>query len=330
MLAEAKREREEAAVMNDGSDVIHDGTKDNEEQSDNSDSDDEFDYLLDEDLPTTAGDPSSSSSIYDDLQSSRRAELENQAYHFEVAKYHGYGVHRQMHPQRVFSSAGYGSDQKRDVVRPKGSVLHLYDPYSQLSVSLDLCLENMATRYHGTKFVRGIGITSIHFADDGDSNSDWKRDDLPMLLAIRDGKVVAWSSGLRDFKYSEEEVEPRAVEQFLENAGVLYTSLPPLDTLCNIRPEEEALLENMRKLNGLGSLGMRGELSGRNKDDADLEEEKEQRYECGVKGCCKAFFHEHVGVKTEAQDGLVLSEMMYCQDIGSPLSEPTSQEIVAP
>ena len=42
MLAEAKREREEAAVMNtSGSDdIIHDGTKDNEEQSDNSDSDD--------------------------------------------------------------------------------------------------------------------------------------------------------------------------------------------------------------------------------------------------------------------------------------------------
>lgn len=190
MLTEAKREREEAAfAMNDGNDDIPDGEKDNEEQSDNSDSDDEFDYLLDEDLPTAAGDPSSSD-IYDDLQSSRRAELENQAYHFEVAKYHGYGLHRQMFPQRVFSSAGYGSDQKRDVVRPKGSVLHLYDPYSQLSVSLDLCLEEMATRYHGTEFVRVIGITSMHFAEDGDSNSDCKRDDLPMLLAIQDGKVV--------------------------------------------------------------------------------------------------------------------------------------------
>jgi len=34
----------------------------------------------------------------------------------------------------------------------------------------------------------------------------------------------------------------------------------------------------------------------------------EERYDCGLDGCCKSFPHEHVGVKTAEQDGLMLKE----------------------
>mmetsp|Transcript_14803 Transcript_14803/g.31358 ORF Transcript_14803/g.31358 Transcript_14803/m.31358 type:complete len:476 (+) Transcript_14803:84-1511(+) len=304
------------------------------DNNDDSDSDDEFDYLLDDDIPTT------SSPDGFDFQAARRAELENLAHHAEVARYHGYGVHRQMHPQRIFASAGYGSNSadihkqlKEDAVRPAGAVVHLYDANSYASASLDLCLEHLASRYAGTKFVRGIGITSMLFADDANTGSsaaaisgrnssgqdaEWKRrGDLPMLLAVRDGNVVAYSSGLKDFYggRTSEEVESRAVEHWLDRAGVLMASPPPLDALCKIRPEEEMLLENMRKLNGLGGSknkrggggfgGMMRYMDGHKHEDI---EEEEQYYDCGMKGCCKSFYHEHVGVKNEAQDGLLVSE----------------------
>ena len=49
------------------------------------------------------------------------------------------------------------------------------------------------------------------------------------------------------------------------------------------------------------------------KREEDLEEE---RYDCGVAGCNKGFFHEHVGVKTEAQDGLLVSESQVASSTG--------------
>lgn len=309
LLAEARRERGDDYGV--GGNGYLNGTVDNlagdakQQQYSDEDSDDgEFDYLLDEDIPGTT------TSVYDEQ---RRAELENTARHYEVARYHGYGVHRQMHPQRVFAAVGYGADQVRDAVCPRGSVLHLYDAYSPLSVSLDLCLEEMATRFAGTKFVRGIGITSILYADERSGNStEWKKGDLPMLLAIREGRVVAYSSGLRDFHRggNSETVESKAVEQWLDHAGVLLSTPPHLDSLCRIRPEEEMLLLNMRKLNesGSGGGGGFGGMMGHMKGLEDLEEEKYDRYDCGVASCNKSFHHEHVGVKNEAQDGLLVSE----------------------
>lgn len=253
-----------------------------EDDDDNDSSDDsEFDYLLDDDVP----------GLSSEYETQRRAELEDLARRVESLQWHGYGVHRQMHPQRVFSAAGYGTDSMRDVVRPKGSVIHLFDAFSPRSVALDLYLERIASKYLGTKFVRGIGVTSVLYADDNGDDS-WKRRDLPMLLAVREGKVVAWNAGLNDF-FSSEDLEARVVEQWLDQAGVLVETPPSVDEICRIRPEETALLENMMKLNKLG--------------DGGLEEE---RYDCGVAGCCKSFRHEHVGVKNEAQNGLLVTEDM--------------------
>ena len=74
--------------------------------------------------------------------------------------------------------------------------MHLYVAYSPLSVSLDLCLEDMASRYPGTKFLRGLGVTSLLFAEGDGGDQKWKKGDLPMVVALKEGRVVAFSSGL--------------------------------------------------------------------------------------------------------------------------------------
>ena len=186
--------------------------------------------------------------------------------------------------------------------------MHLYVAYSPLSVSLDLCLEDMASRYPGTKFLRGLGVTSLLFAEGDGGDQKWKKGDLPMVVSLKEGRVVAFSSGLRDFYNAggdqhNERVEPRAVEQWLEHAGVLFDTPPQMDAVCRIRPEEEMLLENLMKLNMQGGL-INAEAPTRSR----VEDMEEQRYDCGVNGCNKSFFHEHVGVRNEAQDGLLVSE----------------------
>jgi hypothetical protein len=290
LLAAARKERDnDGKVDQSSSQTAERGSDDKvntpKDESDNSDDDDEFDYLLDDDIETETE--------YD-LQAQRRAELENMARQYEILRYHGFGVHRQMHPQRVFPSVGYGAIDK-DRYIPLGAVVHLYDAFSPLSVSLDFCLEDISSRYPGTKFIRGLGVSSMVFADDGD-DVKWKKADLPMLLAIKGGKVVAFSSGLRDFSNGDN-VEPRMVEQWLDYGGVLIDTPPPVEAVCRIRPEEDMLMENMRQLHGLGKETFEGD-----------KQEKQDRYDCGVEGCIKSFYHEHVGVKTDAQDGMLVSE----------------------
>lgn len=302
MLAAAKKELLMAGSTNSSENhdveevqnyaTVERNTNNNDDDNDDDSSDDsEFDYLLDEDIPG---------------QDQRLAELEDLAQQTELLHHHGYGVHRQMHPQRLFSAAGYGTDTMRDVIRPKGSVIHLFDAFSPKSVALDLYLERVSSKYPGTKFVRGIGVASILFADNngGPDDDTWKKGDLPMLIALREGKVVAWNAGLKGFFHGNSsthaDLETRAVEQWLDHAGVLVDAPPSIDEICRIRPEETALLENMMKLNRLGDGGL-----------------DEERYDCGVPGCSKSFHHEHVGVKNDAQTGLLVSEdqVALCQEI---------------
>ena len=103
--------------------------------------------------------------------------------------------------------------------------------------------------------------TTIPFATNkggggvGSSDDGWTRADLPILLALRDGEIIAWSSGLRDFRCAgggEDSIESDAVERWFDRAGSLILDLPNPDELCGIRPEEDAILMNMRQMNGLG------------------------------------------------------------------------------
>ena len=285
---------------------------DENQDDEDSDDDSEFDYLLDEDLPGTE----TMNHELQLLQQERLEELQLSALIRESAMQHGFGVHRQFHPQRVLYAAGLGLEGKRNsttgtatavsAVIPPAAVIHLNED-SILSASLDLCLEEMAlNRYRGTKFVRSFGRTVMSFNKDLVERvlPRLKIDSsLPVLIAVKDGVVVSICENLSLFvagggsthqqnKKNDLQVEPRAVEEWLDRAGVLLHTVPiDFEDYCRIRPEEDALIENMIR------------------EKAKLDEINEKLiHNCGIAGCRKTFYHEHVGVKNEQQSGLVVSE----------------------
>ena len=262
-----------------------DDYKESKIDSVNDDDDDEFDYLLDEDLPGDEG--------LKEHEEQRRAELEFEMLKRQVAMQHGYGTHRQFHPSRVLKAAGLGANPAR--TPPPAVVLHLVDPDSVSSASLDYFLETgFASKHPGTIFMRSGGRSTLlmdaGIAQRAFGNRLQADVDMPALVAIRDGVVVNISRGLRDLTAEEGGViETRAVEQWLENSGVLRSQPPMFEALCYIRPEEEALMDYL----------------AHKKPEQILDEE---RYDCGLEGCSKTFPHEHVGVKTTEQDGLIVKE----------------------
>ena len=271
------------------------GDKD-EEDSD----DDEFDYLLDEDFgnsPTGGGEVSSELKL---LEDQRRAELELQILTRQVALQHGYGTHRQLHPARVLKAAGFSSSGVSSSRQPPPAVvLHLVDPDSVTSATLDYFLETqLATKYPGTVFVRSGGRSTLLLDAQLAKKSLPKIDEsmLPAIVAIKDGVAVNICpklSGLTRSREDDSEIEERAVEHWLTMSGVLISQSPQyMDEICNIRPEEEALMDYLATQTPSKPSAV----------------EEEQRYDCGLESCCKTFPHEHVGIKTSEQTGLVVKE----------------------
>lgn len=254
-----------------------------------SDSDDEYDYLLEEDLPSSSS-----------FQQQRMEELQLHALMRESAMQHGFGVHRQFHPQRVLIAAGLGMDRTL-YNAPAAAVVHLYDPQSILCASLDLCLEKLGETYRGTKFVRSNGRSVLSMNDASlirkvlpNLSMD---SDIPALIAVKDGVVVAVCPKLSSLgdscsgSKSNNRVEPNAVEHWLDHAGVLLRNVPmEFEDYCRIRPEEDALLESWMR------------------EKVKLQENKEEVFNCGVIGCHKAFRHEHVGIRNMEQCGLIVKE----------------------
>jgi hypothetical protein len=253
------------------------------EEAAKDDSDDEFDYLLDEDLPCDEG------GVIQELEERRRAELEFAILHQEVALQHGYGAHRQMHPVRALRAAGLGGAPSPAVV------LHLLDPDSMASASLDLLLETLAEKCRGTKFLRSGG-RSVLLMDSEMSQKVLPRlrpdSDMPALVAIREGVVISVCPRLQGL-VDEDQVIPEEVRTWLDKAGVLQERPPPFDELCRVRPEEEALYNNM----------------------AAAQKNAPPRYDCGIPTCEKTFPHQHVGVQTKQQNGLVVPEEEVVGDI---------------
>jgi hypothetical protein len=145
----------------------------------------------------------------------------------------------------------------------------------------------------------------------GSSDDGWTRANLPILLALRDGEIIAWSSGLRDFRCAGGGED--SVESGLDRAGSLILDLPNPDILCGVRPEEDALLMNMRQLNGLGR---RNEISGGDGQDDYDHGYDHNRYDCGLVG---SFVHEHVGIKTDTHDGLLVAESQVAASSADPV-----------
>lgn len=250
-------------------------------QSDTEDSDDEYNYLLDEDQ--------ADGQELKALEELRRAELEWDLLQREIGLQHGYGVHRQMHPNRVLKAAGLAS---RDKKATPAVVLHLVDADCLGSASLDLYLEMLAAVHKGTKFLRSSGRSTLLMDAElaGMALPPLKPDaDMPALIAIRDGiavNVCPRLQGLTD--HISGEIDPSAVYEWLDRSGVLLERAPLVESMCRIRPEEEALMDYMLTM----------------KPPAP----EEERYDCGLPNCSKSFPHQHVGEKNEQQDGLVVPE----------------------
>ena len=280
--------------------------KECKEDDSQSDSDSEFDYLLDEDLPDDKdnsndvinGPDSNLYMVQNTYQQDRILELQLDILINESALQHGFGTHRQFHPLRILHAAGLGLEslsRSRAATITPAVVLHLFDAESDLSASLDMCLEGLTTTYRGTKFMRSEGKATLWMNRDLVSkelpslNVDR---DIPALVAIRDGVVISTCPKLSALGSERDgTIEPRAVEDWLDNARVLLRNVPiEFEDFCRIRPEEDALLENMRR--------------ERSRMQAVKEEDF---YCCGVKGCRKSFFHEHVGIQNDAQSGLVIN-----------------------
>ncbi len=263
--------------------------------SDNSDdSDDEFDYLLDEDFGADEN--------IQALEEQRRAELEYQVLMRQVAGYHGYGVHRQLAPNRVLRIAGLGrnaSDSRKSSLPPPPSavVVHLVDPESMASASLDYFIETeLAKEYSGTMFMRSGG-RSVSLMDSELAKKSFPSNvldpdrDMPALLAIRDGVVINACPRLMGLAF-DGEIERHAVRQWLDRSRVLLTEAPTHE-MCFITPEQEVHMDFMQS---------------QMQKQAMPTPEEEEYYNCGVEGCCKTFKHEHVGVQTSEQSGLVVQE----------------------
>ena len=274
---------------------------------------DEYDYLLDDDLPSGSGGISSTNKTLKALEEQRRMELEWEIFQNEVAMLHGYGIHRQIHPQRILSIAGlFHSNQRTTIVEPPPYVvMHLVDADNIGSASLDLYLEVLATKFRGTMFVRSSGRATLLLNDANiiDSVLPMFRNytvsknvdsSLPALVAIRNGTAInaclqlqglLSTSYSRDYDTNNNEVEPFAVRDWLDHCGVLQERSPDVDTMCRIRPEEEALLDSCTR---------------RQRQPEVIEEG--QRYDCGKNDCSKSFPHEHIGERNEQQNGLLISE----------------------
>jgi hypothetical protein len=269
-------------------DYIPSTQKEDDKESNYSDDDSEFDFLLDETIPGQ-----------NELEQERLQELQLCAMIRDSARQHGFGAHRQFHPARLLHAAGLGMGGirgNRAAAIPPAVVVHLYDPDSVLCASLDLYLEEIAEHiYKGTKFMRSNGRSTLAMNANLVKESLPKLNSdtgIPALIAVKDGVVVSFCPISSLGSEREGRIEEHAVEQWLDNAGVLLRDVPlEFEDYCRVRPEEDALIENMMR------------------EKARLDEMKhEEIYNCGVPGCQKTFYHEHVGVANEVQSGLLVDK----------------------
>jgi hypothetical protein len=300
-------------------------------QGTDEDEEDEFDYLLDEDdLPDGA------SSAEQTWKETRMMELQAIAHQRQVEESHGYGLHRQFHPRRIASIVGLAmttddtydnignnssSANRHDFPPPPLVVWHLYDSQSTASAWLDVFLEEVAAKARGTLFVRSHGRASLWEPRVQQAlqqarvmcGSDAK-DGLPALVVVKEGVVQTACCRLQDFVRDIDDddgpaIDRAALDSWLFSVGALDRQTPPSD-VCRLRPEHQALLDSSDPSWRQGVPETRDSSSITGKDTQN----DDDYYDCGVPGCGKAFYHQHVGVPTSKQDGLVISAETVLQD----------------
>jgi len=285
--------------------------KDDAHSFSNQDSDDdsEFDYLLDQvDAP-------GASELATELEARRREELESTLLIGEALAHHGWGVHRQIGPARVWAACGLGTPEECAVL------LHLFDPDRTASAHLDYLFETIyAPKFRGTRFLRTPGRPALavhgaalnHIMQGTNLRAEH---DLPALLAIRNGQVVALCRNFEGLVCdNDNQIQESALQHWLDMTNILHFDIPSIEDLCRIRPEEDALIasgilgKDAAKLHSDSSMStaQRALAELKNRGMKSNIDDLPTFFRCGVPGCEKTYKHEHVGIQTEEQSGLVV------------------------
>lgn len=203
-------------------------------------------------------------------------------------------VYDQIPPQNIFEAAGLCAGCRKlsccDKVRP-AAVIHLYED-CRICASLDLCLEEIISTYNGTKFIRSFGRQALfHNRNIVQKSLPQLRNGLPTLIAVKDGVVEAMCQNLSTFiNPRNNEIEPSSVENWLNQAGVLLKEVPfSSKSCCHV------------------ASGRIDHKKGRT-PIAMPKFDVEDLFKCGLPGCQKNFHHEHIGIKNEQQDGMLVRE----------------------
>jgi hypothetical protein len=284
--------------------------------NDTSDDDDDDDLLLlMDDGPVS------------DWERQRKQQLLQQLQSLEMARQHGYGGHRPMHPTRVLKVAGLSATPATSRIPPVSVFVHLYDPDSLASASLDLYFEHtLAVHYPGTMFLRSDGRSTTkverdllaHLANQStSSNSHVSRalmqllhepeDAFPALLVVRSGQIIHVACGFHRpsahwIDPTTGRIVPSAVEEWLERSSagngddsILRRQLPSLTEICHLRPEELALLDYLRTSNSDDVGRARNEFLSALECNSRANGDETDYYDCGLPGCRKPYHHQHVG-----------------------------------
>jgi hypothetical protein len=287
--------------------------------NDNDSDDEDDDLLLMNDGPVS------------EWERQRKQQLMQQLQSLEAAKQHGYGGHRPMHPTRVLKVAGISTNKATAAtsrIPPVSVVVHLYDPDSLASASLDLYFEHtLAVHYPGTMFLRSDGRITTKVERDllaqqatqsTSSNSHVSRslmqllndpeDAFPALLVVRSGHVIHAACGfhrpaMQWIDPTTGRIVPSAVEEWLERSSagngddsILRRSPPTVAEICHLRPEELALLDYLRTSNSDNDdRRARNEFLSALECNSRANGDEIDYYDCGLPGCRKPYHHQHVG-----------------------------------
>lgn len=187
-------------------------------------------------------------------------------------------------------------------------VCHLYHPESSSSAALDLCLEDLAAQYPGTRFIRAplLSARSQNFLEALRLPASAPAS-KSKVLAIKDGCLVDQCGdyarrfgGALDQEGETSMVYADVVEQWLRHCHVLESAPMSLEKATKIfasGASSSSSSSSKRTSKSTTSL-RRGGFNDEDGDAAEEEEEEEQEYyDCGLSGCEKTFMHSHIGLE---------------------------------
>mmetsp|Transcript_24389 Transcript_24389/g.31850 ORF Transcript_24389/g.31850 Transcript_24389/m.31850 type:complete len:342 (+) Transcript_24389:245-1270(+) len=207
------------------------------------------------------------SPVLQQIEEERRRHFEQQAKEVQELRERGFLQCREVsHTQALELSK-----------KAKFLVCHAYDANMTLSARIDLHLEQLALKYIGTRFIRTKIILGIGFAE------KYSIQQPGHLLCFKDGTLVASTSSLKEFG-NEETLATDGIDRWL------------LRTSC-LSLEKVHWNANVVSSKFLGGPETQNKQKNDFSDGEDVD--SEEFYDCGLKGCQKRFFHQHVQTAPE-------------------------------